>query len=117
MSKERYKKNNVNFKIHAHTKHSVYHGFCVCCLEKSKFRHCLVDGQNSIVCVICRNAKGLRPGTVFPSHMILKKIDFTHMIHRFFIRLKNPKRTYKILKYRNFLIKNIRRILCQFQGE
>lgn len=102
---------STNYKIHGHTKHSVLHGYCTLCLEKSKFRHCLVDNQNSIVCVICMGAKGLRKWVDFPDYMILKEINWTHIVHRFFIRSVNPKRTYKILKHRNFILRNLRRIL------
>lgn len=97
-----------NYKIHGHTKNSVLYGHCVMCLEKSKFRHCLVDGINSIVCVICLSAKPIIPKKEM-SYMILDSIDLSHIIHRFFIRLNHPARTDKILKHRSFIYKFLRR--------
>lgn len=103
-------KMKTNYKIHGHSKHDALYGYCTMCLEKSKFRHCLVNGMNSIVCIFCLSAKPLIKGIKFPYYMILKKINFTHIIHRFFIRLGNPKRTFKILKHRNFFLKILRRL-------
>lgn len=88
-----------NYVIHKNSKHT-YLGFCSFCFEKSKFRHCLVDGVNQIACVICMKSKPLLPNIDKPSYMVIEELSFISKVQRFFIRIKNIRRTIKIFKLR-----------------